>query len=309
MTEAIKSADNFQQICICCCCLYKWFQVNYKYKNQSPKIGSQRNHLQMWLNDTSLEHSKNHLSRKSRRNRGFSRGSHAKHLLEYTLLHFLNIYAALHHKGCHKLEHLSLVPGCSYVCLELYGSCYTCHHPKHPDVAGVRRQPALGQETGAVEKSLSVSHTTLHWLWVHHLLTYICTDSLLLQAGKANCLTWGCDSLVPRDTVGLHSMVERSGKNKKYTGRMKESKNPWLSGLTAAIAINHQRKGEGWSWWYLLNRIWIPSNNILLPQALQLADRHCLLIDQAQPNQNQVNLTAVFRIPLVHGFSCSGNTA
>lgn len=39
MTEAIKSADNFQQICICCCCccLYKWFLVNYKYKNQGPK--------------------------------------------------------------------------------------------------------------------------------------------------------------------------------------------------------------------------------------------------------------------------------
>lgn len=116
MTEAIKSADNFQQICICCCCcLYKWFQVNYKYKNQGPKIGFQRNHLQMWLDDTSLEHSKNHLSRKSRRNISFSRGSHAKHLLEYTLPHLLNIYAALRHKGCHKLEHLSLVPGCSYV--------------------------------------------------------------------------------------------------------------------------------------------------------------------------------------------------
>lgn len=39
MTEAIKSADNFQQICVCCycCCLYNWILTNHKYKKQCPK--------------------------------------------------------------------------------------------------------------------------------------------------------------------------------------------------------------------------------------------------------------------------------
>lgn len=227
MTEAIKSADNFQQICICCCCccLYKWFLVNYKYKNQGPKIDFQRNHLQMWLNDTSHQHSKNHLSRKSRRNRGFSRGSHAKHLLEYTLPHFLNISAALYHKGCHKLEHLSLVPGCSYVwsCGDLSTHVII---PSIPDADGVRRQPTSGWETWAVEKSLRVSHTTLHWLCncVHQLLTRICTDSLLPQAGKANCLTWGqsgtkgpCRALLNGQKVRQkYKAHRREGRARKY---------------------------------------------------------------------------------------------
>lgn len=39
MAAAIKTTDNYQQICICCycCCLYKWFPANRKYKKQHSK--------------------------------------------------------------------------------------------------------------------------------------------------------------------------------------------------------------------------------------------------------------------------------
>lgn len=214
MTEAIKSADNFQQICICCCCccLYKWFLVNYKYKNQGPKIGFQRNHLQVWLNDTSLQHSKNHLSRKSRRNRGFSRGSHAKHLLEY--IHILSQHlcypATVTNWSTWALCQVVLTSGAVEIFLHTSSSQASwCSWDEEAASLRIRNmscwkipQCITHHTPLALELCTPPPHLHLHRF----------PESLLLQAGKANCLTWGCDSLVQRGPVGLCSMAKKSGK-------------------------------------------------------------------------------------------------
>lgn len=84
MAEAIKSADNFQQICICCycCCLCKCLLANHKYKSDAQNRFRTKLLVTVTERHTSPP-AENHSAKESRRNsQCFPRGSQAKHLLQ-----------------------------------------------------------------------------------------------------------------------------------------------------------------------------------------------------------------------------------